>query len=462
VPGISRVFIANRGEIALRVIRACRRADVQCVVAISDADRDSLPARMADRAVCIGPAHPQGSYLNVEAVLCAALGCGADAIHPGYGFLAENPELPRLCKQHALTFIGPPEDCIRRMGNKLLARQIAKEHGIPVIPGSANIKSVNDAAAAAHAIGFPIIVKAAAGGGGRGITIVLRPEELKTALETSSAEALAAFKDDTLYIEKYIPRARHIEVQVLGDQRGNVIHLGERDCSLQRRYQKVIEEAPAPCLSEELRNGIRQAGCSLARHIGYQSAGTVEFILDRDTDQFYFLEMNTRIQVEHPVTEMITGADIVLEQLRIAAGKPLSLAQSEVHFDGSAIECRVTAEDPHRNFLPTPGRLLEWQRPEGDGIRVDTHCFPGYVVPPFYDSLLAKVITKGRNRGEAMERMSYALAGFLVRGVPTTISFLQFTLNQAEYRAGQVHTKWMEQALQNFLPECTAGITTSI
>ncbi len=445
VKRISKVFIANRGEIALRVIRACRESGIGTILGVSDADRDSLPAREADRTVCIGPARPQESYLRVDTIVWAALGTGADALHPGYGFLAEQPDLPRMCRERGLAFIGPPEHCIREMGNKLLSRKIVTDLGIPIIPGSENVRSIEEAEAAADKIGFPVIIKAAAGGGGRGISIVRDARDLETLFHTSSAEARAAFGDDSLYIEKYIPRARHIEVQILGDTQGNVIHLGERDCSVQRRYQKVIEESPAPSLSTVLRNQIRRAAVTIAKHIGYESAGTVEFILDTDTDRFYFLEMNTRIQVEHPVTEMVTGFDIVKEQFRIAAGLPLSLTQTDVTFTGHAIECRLTAEDPERGFLPTPGRLTEWRLPEGAGIRIDTHCYAGYLVSPFYDSLLAKVIAKGKDRDQAIERMKSALKAFVVKGVHTVIPFLLLILDREEYGKGAVHTKWLEE-----------------
>ncbi len=445
---ISRVFIANRGEIALRIIRACRESGIESVLAVSDVDKESLPAKMADRVVCIGPARPQESYLKVDTIVWAALKTGADAIHPGYGFLAEQPHFPRICAENGVVFIGPPEKSIREMGNKLLARKMVRDQGIPVIPGSGNVRTAAQALEAAEEIGFPVIMKAAAGGGGRGIKIVRDSGELKTIFDTSSAEARVAFGDDALYIEKYIPLARHIEVQVVADRMGNVIHLGERDCSLQRRYQKVIEEAPAPFLSEGLREQIRNAGVSIARAIGYESAGTVEFIFDKQAGKFYFLEMNTRIQVEHPVTEMVSGIDIVREQLRVAAGKPLSVSQDEVKITGHAIECRLTAEDPGKDFMPTPGRLLEWQCPEGTGIRIDTHCFPGYVVSPFYDSLLAKVITKGSDRAEAIERMEYALKHFSVKGVETVIPFLLFVLSREAYRKGEIHTKWLEGLLE--------------
>ncbi len=447
---ISRVLIANRGEIAVRIIKACKALGIESVLAASEADRESMAARMADRVVCIGPARAQDSYLKINTVVSAARGTGAQAIHPGYGFLAEHPDLPKICGEQGLVFIGPPEHCIREMGNKLLARRLVKEYGIPVIPGSEKVRSVREAVRLAQEIGYPVILKAAAGGGGRGIKVVTEPSQLTTMFETAAAEARAAFGDDALYLEKYIPRARHVEVQILGDSHGNVIHLGERDCSLQRRYQKVIEEAPAPSLSDALRGEIRAAGVTIARNIGYRSAGTVEFILDKETQRFYFLEMNTRVQVEHPVTEMISGVDIVQEQIRVAAGAPLSLSQTMVRLSGHAIECRLTAEAPERDFAPSPGNLAEWEAPLGPGVRIDTHCYPGYFVPPYYDSLLAKVITHGKDRAEAIERMKGTLQKFRVKGVDTVIPFLLFILNREEYKKGDVHTKWLEEVLGEY------------
>ncbi len=447
---ISRVLIANRGEIAVRIIKACKALGIESVLAASEADRESMAARMADRVVCIGPARAQDSYLKINTVVSAARGTGAQAIHPGYGFLAEHPDLPKICGEQGLVFIGPPEHCIREMGNKLLARRLVKEYGIPVIPGSEKVRCVREAVRLAQEIGYPVILKAAAGGGGRGIKVVTEPSQLTTMFETAAAEARAAFGDDALYLEKYIPRARHVEVQILGDSHGNVIHLGERDCSLQRRYQKVIEEAPAPSLSDALRGEIRAAGVTIARNIGYRSAGTVEFILDKETQRFYFLEMNTRVQVEHPVTEMISGVDIVQEQIRVAAGAPLSLSQTMVRLSGHAIECRLTAEAPERDFAPSPGNLAEWEAPLGPGVRIDTHCYPGYFVPPYYDSLLAKVITHGKDRAEAIERMKGTLQKFRVKGVDTVIPFLLFILNREEYKKGDVHTKWLEEVLGEY------------
>lgn len=447
---ISRMFIANRGEIAVRIIKACKALDIESVLAVSEADRESMAAQMADRVICIGPARAQESYLKVNTIVSAARGTGSQAIHPGYGFLAEHPDLPRICSEQGVVFVGPPEHCISQMGNKLLARKLVKGYGIPVIPGSEKVRDIKEAVKLAREIGFPVILKAAAGGGGRGIKIVTEPSQLATLFETASAEARAAFGDEVLYLEKYIPRARHIEVQVLGDAQGNVIHLGERDCSLQRRYQKVIEEAPAPSLPDELRHEIHAAGVTIARNIGYRSAGTVEFILDKETQKFYFLEMNTRVQVEHPVTEMVSGVDIVQEQIRVAAGAPLSLTQSMVVLSGHAIECRLTAEAPERDFAPSPGKLIEWTAPKGPGIRIDTHCYPGYFVPPYYDSLLAKVITRGHNRTEAIDRMKYALENFVVKGVDTVIPFLLFILGREEYKKGDVYTKWLEEVLEQY------------
>ncbi len=444
------MLIANRGEIAVRIIKACKALGIESVLAASEPDRESMAARMADRVVCIGPARSQDSYLRINTIVCAARGTGSQAIHPGYGFLAEHPDLPKACGEQGLIFVGPPEHCIREMGNKLLARKLVRGFGIPVIPGSETVNDVNQALDEAARIGYPVIIKAAAGGGGRGIQIISEPSQLSTVFETAAAEARAAFGDEVLYLEKYIRNARHIEVQVIGDAHGNVIHLGERDCSLQRRYQKVIEEAPAPFLSDSLREEIRSAGVTIARNIGYQSAGTVEFILDKEKQKFYFLEMNTRVQVEHPVTEMISGVDIVQEQIRVAAGAPLSISQPVVKLQGHAIECRVTAESPERDFAPSPGLIEKWSAPEGEGIRVDTHCYGGYFVPPYYDSLLAKVITRGKDRQHAIERMKYALERFEIRGIETIIPFLLFILNRKEFARGDVHTKWLEEVAEQY------------
>ncbi len=449
--GIKRVLVANRGEIAVRVIRACKALGIESVLAVSEADRGSLGASMADRAVCIGPAHPRESYLNVGAIVTAALGTGSDAIHPGYGFLAEQPRLARACKDNGIIFIGPSAELIEQMGNKIAARSIAERLGVPVVPGSEQVASAEMALDVAAGIGYPILLKAAAGGGGRGMRIVHAGSELAAAFEAASAEALAAFADGTMYMERYISNARHIEVQIMADHFGNVIHLGERDCSSQRRYQKVVEEAPAPGL-DALREPIREAARTLAQKTGYENAGTIEFIVDQDAQRFYFLEMNTRIQVEHPVTEMITGVDLVREQIRVAGGHPLSMQQSEVGFSGHAIECRVNAEAPGQGFRPSPGRIGRWRTPQGPGIRVDSHCFEGYLVPPYYDSMLAKLIVHAPTRREAISRMTAALEEFEVDGVDTTIPFLRSLIGQARFQEGATHVRWIEELMAQGWP----------
>lgn len=441
---IKRVFIANRGEIAVRVIRACQALGIESVVGFSTADKETMAARLADRAVCIGPPPATESYLKIPYLITAALGTGCDALHPGYGFLAESTELAQACAENNIKFIGPQPENISNMGNKLKARSLVARHGVPTLPGSKKVDSYQEATEVVNTIGYPVMIKAAAGGGGLGIQIVTENTDLKQSFENAAAEARSAFGDDTLFIERYIPNARHIEVQALGDRYGNVIHLGERDCSLQRRYQKLIEEAPATNISERLRAEIRVAGATIAREMKYEGAGTVEFIVDQDTETFYFLEMNTRIQVEHPVTEMITGLDLVQYQLRIANGECLDLAQSQVRFNGHAIECRINAESPTHNFWPSPGRLSEWTPPQGEGVRVDTHCYPGYTVPPYYDSLLAKLIVWGENRDTCIQRVQKSLAEFFVSGVDTTISFHQFIARQQEFIVGGVNTRWVE------------------
>ena len=444
---ISQVLIANRGEIAVRIIKACRDLGIRTVVTVSQADKESLPARMADRAVCIGPPRAVDSYLKTRSIITAALGTGSEAIHPGYGFLCEQPELPEACAQYGLAFIGPTADNIRKMGDKDLARRVAKGIGVPVIPGSEEVLTCEEAMDVAEEVGYPVLLKAAAGGGGRGIVVIRKPDDMKTSFDVASTEARAAFGDGRLYVEHYFSNARHIEVQILGDHFGHTIHLGERDCSLQRRYQKIVEEAPSPAVSAKLREEITTMALAIANHIQYESAGTVEFILDLDTGRFYFMEMNTRIQVEHPITEMITGVDIVKEQILIATDHPLSLSQSEVRLAGHAIECRINAESPEASFQPCPGQVTQWVPPQGSGIRVDSHCYPGYVVPPYYDSLLAKVITLGNDRYEAIERMKYALASFTVSGVDTTIPFHQVLLNHPDFIDGKVNTLWIENHL---------------
>lgn len=445
---ISRVLIANRGEIAVRIVRACQALGIETVLAHSNADRDSLPTRIAGSTVCIGPASTTESYLNVKNIVAAALGTESDAVHPGYGFLAESPELAEVCAAQGITFIGPKPEQIREMGNKLKARALARQFGLPLLPGSEKVHTYTEAVNVAKRIGLPVMLKAAAGGGGRGMKIVTDFKSMQQMFGSASAEARAAFGDDTLYLERFIPNARHIEVQVLGDSFGNVVHLGERDCSLQRRHQKLVEESPAPAISEVLREEIRNAGVTLARRIRYENAGTVEFIVDQDAERFYFLEMNTRIQVEHPVSEMITGIDLVQEQFRVARGESLRFSQSDVKFRGHAIECRVNAELPAEGFRPSPGRIVEWRPPEGPNIRLDTHCYAGYAVPMYYDSMLAKLIVYGFDRTEALERMRRALQQFSVSGVGTTLPFLHFVMGHPDFLAGKVSTNLVEQLVR--------------
>ncbi|MEJ2586899.1 MAG: acetyl-CoA carboxylase biotin carboxylase subunit [Deltaproteobacteria bacterium] len=445
--GISRVLVANRGEIAVRIIRACQELGIETVVTVSEADTESLAAKLADRAVCIGPPSPRESYLKVNTIVTAALGTGSDAIHPGYGFLAEQPQLADICKAHNLIFVGPKAENIRKMGDKLYARQLSEELGISIIPGSALVRHLEQAKRAAEAVGYPILLKASAGGGGKGMKIVKHPDDMKQIFDEASAEALSAFGDDRIYMEHYIPNARHIEVQIIGDGFGNVIHLYERDCSLQRRYQKMVEEAPSPAVSPELRDRICEAAIRLAKHIGYENAGTVEFMLDQDEQRFYFLEMNTRIQVEHPVTEMITGTDLVKEQFRVASGNSLSSSQEDIHLSGHAIECRINAESPSRDFAPCPGRITEWTPPGGEGIRIDSHCYDDYFVPPYYDSLLAKLIVSAGDRHRAIQGMRHALDHFVVSGIDTTIPFYRYIMTHREYLSGEVNTQWIENRL---------------
>ena len=439
---ISRLFIANRGEIAVRIVRACRALGVECVVGVSAADRESLAASLADRAVCIGPAPARESYLSVPLVVTAARGTGCDAVHPGYGFLSERPELAEACRANDLVFVGPSPEAMRAAGDKIEARRIAEQVGVPLASGSRNLDDAVEAETLAAGVGYPVLLKAAAGGGGRGMRVVQRAEEMSALFEQASAEAREAFGDGRLFLERFLENARHVEVQVLGDRHRSVVHLFERDCSLQRRHQKVVEEAPAPNLSERTRRDLLEAATAFARAIDYDSAGTVEFLVD--DERFYFLEMNTRIQVEHPVTECVTGVDLVAAQIRAAAGEPLAFAQRDVAVHGHAIECRVNVEDPDRDFLPSPGRITGWHPPEGDGIRVDSHGFAGYRVPPHYDSLLAKVIGHGADRAEAIARTSGAIERFAIGGVKTNLAFHRFVLGHPDFAAARVSTRWIE------------------
>jgi len=418
-----KILIANRGEIALRIIRTCRELGIRTVIAHSTADTPSLPVRLADESICVGPEDARGSYLNIAGIISAAVVTDSEAIHPGYGFLAENPAFAEICRACGLTFIGPSPEAIRLMGDKAQARVIAKQAGVPVVPGSElPLKDEAEAGDAAEAAGFPVIFKAAAGGGGRGMRVVRGRAEVAQTFAACQAEAGAAFGSSEIYCEKFIEEARHVEVQVLGDKNGMRVHLGERDCSVQRRHQKLVEESPAPALPPPTRAGLHKAALTAAAAVNYVNAGTVEFLVDARSGEFYFIEMNTRIQVEHPVTEMITGLDLIREQIRVAAGEPLGYRQDAVRFEGHAIECRVNAEDPV-TFAPSAGRVTAWVPPGGPGVRVDSHLMAPYVVPPFYDSLLAKVIVHGRTRAEAIERMKRALAETIVEGVKTTIPF---------------------------------------
>jgi len=431
-----KILIANRGEIALRIIRTCREMGIRTVIAHSKADADSLPVRVADESICVGPNDARSSYLNMPSIISAAVVTDSEAIHPGYGFLAENPAFAEICRSCGLNFIGPSPEAIRLMGDKAQARVIAKQAGVPVVPGSEQpLKDEAEALEVADAAGYPVMFKASAGGGGRGMRIVRSREEAAQAFAACQAEAGAAFGSSEIYCEKYVERARHVEVQVLGDRNGMRVHLGERDCSVQRRHQKLIEESPAPSLAAETRAGLHKAGLLAAAAVNYFSAGTVEFLVDGE-GRFYFIEMNTRFQVEHPVTEMITGIDLIREQIRIAAGEPLGYRQEAVRFDGHAIECRVNAEDPD-TFTPSAGRVTAWIPPGGYGVRVDSHLMAPYAVPPFYDSLLGKIIVHGRDREEAVARMRRALAETVVEGVKTTIPFHLRLLTHPAFLQGQ-------------------------
>ena len=417
-----KVLIANRGEIAVRIIRACRELGVRTVAVFSEPDRDSLHAMIADEAICIGPAKSADSYLNIKAILAACELTGAEAVHPGFGFLSENAGFARMCARCGVTFIGPSPEAMTLMGDKATAKQTMKKAGVPVVPGSDGlIESVEEAKALAEEIGYPVMVKASAGGGGRGIRRVDRPEDLEDAIVNAKQEAKSFFGDDGVYLEKFIVDPRHVEIQLLADKYGNTVYLGERDCSLQRRNQKMVEECPSPIMTPELRARMGEAAVRAAKACGYENAGTVEFLLSGD--QFYFMEMNTRIQVEHPVTEFVTGVDLVKMQIRIAAGEELPLTQSDIHLTGHAIECRINAENPAQGFRPSPGRITALHMPGGPGIRIDTAVYSGYEITPYYDSMIAKLIAYAPTREEALKKMNWALAEFLVEGVDTNIDF---------------------------------------
>ena len=442
-----KILIANRGEIALRVIRACREMGIRSVAIYSEGDRDSLHVALADEAVCIGPPESAQSYLNIPRVMSAVEISKADAIHPGYGFLAENSHFAEVCQACKVTFIGPGPESIRLMGDKAQARQTVAAAGVPVVQGSAlTVGSPEEARAMAAEIGYPVIIKATAGGGGRGMRIVRAEEDLAKALQTAQGEAAAAFGNPAVYIERYVRNPRHVEFQILADAHGQVLHLGERDCSIQRRHQKLIEESPSPAMTPALREAMGEAAVASARAVGYVNAGTIEFLLDED-GRFYFMEMNTRIQVEHPVTEEVVGLDLVKLQVRIAAGEHLPFRQEEVVLRGHAIECRVNAEDPEE-FLPSPGKITTLRLPGGPGVRVDTHAYAGYTVPPYYDSLLAKLIVRGQDRPEALSRMRRALQEFIIQGVKTTIPFHLRVMDHPDFVKGAVSTNFLDRLTQ--------------
>lgn len=445
--GIRKLFIANRGEIAVRIIRAAQALNIKTVQAVSKADKDMLAARLADEVAEIGPAQASKSYLNAEAVIAAALASGADAVHPGYGFLSENAYFAARVEEAGLIFVGPDARTIRDMGDKVAARIAAQKAGVRTVPGSSGRIDPAQADALAAELGLPLMVKAAAGGGGRGIRVAHTIEELRSHLPQASSEALAAFGDGALYLERFIQRARHVEVQILGDGK-DAIHLYERECSVQRRRQKVWEEAPAACLNDETREALCASAVALAKMVGYRGAGTLEYLYDETTGEFFFIEMNTRIQVEHPVTEMITGIDLVQEMLRIAGGQPLSITQDQVAIRGHAIECRINAEDPAANFQPCPGTLNRLDVPEGEGIRFDTGVYQGYTVPPFYDSMIGKLIVHGDTRAEALARMEATLGDLRIEGIKTTIPLHQALAASADIAALKTDTRWLEGWLE--------------
>jgi acetyl-CoA carboxylase biotin carboxylase subunit len=441
-----KVLIANRGEIALRIQRACREIGIATVAVHSTADADAMHVRLADESVCIGPPPAVDSYLNIPRLLAACEITGADAIHPGYGFLSENARFAEILEKHGITFIGPTSEHIRIMGDKIEAKATARRLGIPVVPGSEGaIANEQQAIKVAKEMGYPVLVKAAAGGGGRGMKVARSADELGLAIKTARAEAKAAFGDDSLYLEKFLARPRHIEVQVFGDGKGDAIHLGERDCSLQRRHQKIMEEAPSPALNAEARATLGATVAKAMQQIKYRGAGTVEFLYE--DGQFYFIEMNTRLQVEHPVTEMITGLDLVIEQIRIASGSPLSLTQSEVTFSGHAIECRINAENP-TTFMPSPGTITYWHPPGGLGVRVDSGVYQGYRIPPYYDSLIGKLIVHGKNRTETLMRLRRCLSEFVIDGIETTIPLFSRLVQEPDVANGAYDIHWLEKFLQ--------------
>ena len=442
---IKKLLIANRGEIAVRIIRACKELGIETVAVFSEADRDSLHVQLADEAYCIGPTASKESYLNVTNIISVAKLTESEAIHPGYGFLAENADFAELCQECNIIFVGPSPDAISKMGTKDVARETMKQAGVPIVPGSQGIiKDVSEAVELANKMGYPVIIKATAGGGGKGIRVAKDEEELVKGINITQQEAATAFGNPGVYIEKYIQDFRHVEIQVLADNFGNVIHLGERDCSIQRRLQKLLEETPSPVIDSQTREKMGDAAVKAAAAVNYSGAGTVEFIFDHHENKFYFMEMNTRIQVEHPVTEMVTGVDLIKEQIRVASGQTLTLKQEDVTFTGWSIECRINAENPEKNFMPSPGKINMYLPPGGFGVRVDSAVYPGYVIPPYYDSMVAKLITYGATREEAIARMKRALSEFVIEGVHTTIPFHIKLLEHEKFVEGNFNTKFLE------------------
>ncbi|MGF7535285.1 acetyl-CoA carboxylase biotin carboxylase subunit [Bacillus mexicanus] len=441
----SKILIANRGEIAVRIIRACKELGIETVAVYSEADKESMHVQLADEAYCIGPTSSKDSYLNVTNIISVGTLTGSEAIHPGYGFLSENADFAELCENCGITFIGPHSDAIRKMGDKNEARNTMKQANVPIVPGTEDIiTDIEEAIKVSKEIGFPVIIKATAGGGGKGMRVANDIEELKKSIAQAQKEAEAAFGNAGVYLEKYVGSPRHIEIQIMADKHGNVIYLGERDCSIQRRHQKLVEEAPSPALYEGLRRQMGEAAVKAAKAVNYHGAGTIEFLLDK-TGDFYFMEMNTRIQVEHPVTEMITGVDLIKEQISVAYGNRLSIRQSEVKIEGHAIECRINAENPAKNFIPSPGSIEMYLPPGGNGVRVDGFCYSGYKVSPFYDSMIGKLIVHGKDREEAIAKMKRALEEFVIDGVKTTIPFHLRLMDNALFKSGEFDTKFLEK-----------------